>query len=113
MPKQRDVVLIPIPFTDLSSNRRRPAIVVSNNDYNNTTQDIVVVAMTSNPEATSFSFLIEQKDMAAGILNRPGKVRADKIFTLSQDIVLKVFGQVTRDVLVRIQQLWARLVVEA
>jgi len=45
---QRDIVLIPIPFTDLSSYRRRPVIIVSNDKYNRETDDIVVVAMTSN-----------------------------------------------------------------
>lgn len=30
MPKQGDILLIPIPFTDLSSHKRRPVIVISN-----------------------------------------------------------------------------------
>ena len=49
MPDQGDIVLIPIPFTDLSSQKRRPVIVISNDGYNQATPDIVVVAMTSNP----------------------------------------------------------------
>ena len=34
MPSQGDIVLIPVPFTDLSSQKRRPVIVVSNSHYN-------------------------------------------------------------------------------
>ena len=49
MLRQGAIVLIPIPFTDLSSQRRRPVIVISNDTYNRRTEDIVVVAMTSNP----------------------------------------------------------------
>ncbi len=52
MPEQGDIVLIPIPFTDLSSQKRRPVIVISNNQYNAKTRDVVVVAMTSNPQPT-------------------------------------------------------------
>ncbi|HEY7326137.1 MAG TPA: type II toxin-antitoxin system PemK/MazF family toxin [Gemmataceae bacterium] len=46
MPSQRDIVLVPVPFTDLSSTRRRPVIVLSNDAYNRSTTDMVVVAMT-------------------------------------------------------------------
>ena len=56
MPNQGDIVLIPIPFTDLSSQKRRPVIVISNDSYNQTTADVVVVAMTSNPILTAYSF---------------------------------------------------------
>ena len=49
MPEQGDSVLIPIRFTDLSSQRRRPVMVISHTAYNRKTADMVVVAMTSNP----------------------------------------------------------------
>jgi mRNA interferase MazF len=55
MPKQGDILLVPIPFTDLSSQKRRPVIVISNNFYNKKTTDILVVAMTSNPIETDYS----------------------------------------------------------
>jgi mRNA interferase MazF len=100
MPEQGDIVLIPIPFTDLSSQKRRPVVVISNDAYNRKTSDIVVVAMTSNPEAADYSFTLTSSDLEEGTLNRPGKVRADKIYTLSQSIVVKTFGRVnatTRD----------------
>ncbi|MBM4034963.1 MAG: type II toxin-antitoxin system PemK/MazF family toxin [Planctomycetes bacterium] len=48
-PRQGDIVLIPIPFTDLASHKRRPLIVISNDGYNRAVEDIVVVAMTSSP----------------------------------------------------------------
>ena len=94
VPKQGDILLIPIPFTDLSSQRRRAVIVISNNAYNQKTKDIVVVAMTSNPVKVDYSFTITSSDLEQGKLNRPGKVRVDKIYTLSQSIVVKTFGRV-------------------
>jgi mRNA interferase MazF len=105
MPDQGDIVLIPIPFTDLSSRKRRPVIVVSNNTYNHKTSDIVVVAMTSNPVTTDYSFTIDSSDLERGELNRPGKVRVDKIYTLSQSIVVKTFGRVNPKVLDRIRSM--------
>ncbi len=104
MPEQGDILLIPIPFTDLSSQKRRPVIVISNNGYNEKTEDIVVVAMTSNPVPADYSFTITSSDLEKGTLNRPSKVRVDKIYTLSQSIVVKTFGQVNGATLERIRQ---------
>jgi mRNA interferase MazF len=103
MPEQGDILLIPIPFTDLSSQKRRPVIVISNDDYNRQTADIVVVAMTSNPAPSNYSFTIASTDLAQGTLNRPGKVRVDKIYTLSQSIIVRTFGRVNSNVLDRIR----------
>jgi mRNA interferase MazF len=104
MPEQGDIVLIPIPFTDLSSQKRRPVVIISNDAYNRKTSDIVVVAMTSNPEAVDYSFAVTSSDLEKGTLNRPGKVRVDKIYTLSQSIVVKTFGRVNSATLDRIRK---------
>ena len=109
MPKQGEIILIPIPFTDLSSQKRRPVIVISNNEYNRKTSDIVVVAMTSNPAPVTYGFTITSADLLRGKLKRPSKVRVDKVYTLSQSIVVKRFGQVNENVLDRIRKLMQEL----
>ena len=103
MPEQGDILLVPIPFTDLSSQKRRPVIVVSNNGYNQKTTDLVVVAMTSNPLEADYSFTITSADLEKGTLNHPGKIRVDKIYTISKSIVVKTFGRVNAKVLERIR----------
>jgi len=80
MPEQGDIVLIPVPFTDLSSQKRRPVIVVSNDLYNRQSADVVVVAMTSNPAKTPFSFRVTSSELIEGTLNRPGTVRVDRSY---------------------------------
>lgn len=107
MPDQGDIVLVPVPFTDLTSTRRRPVIVLSNLTYHQVTQDMVVVAMTSNPNQTPYSFVITDADLDQGSLNHPGTIRADKIFTLSREIIVKKFGRVKPSVLDRIRQILA------
>lgn len=104
MPEQGDILLIPIPLTDLSSQKRRPVIVISNNEYNGKTDDVVVVAMTSNPKGTDYSFSITSSDLVKGSLNRPGTVRVDKVYTLSQSIVAKTFGRVDAATLDRVRR---------
>jgi mRNA interferase MazF len=48
MYNQGDILLIPIPFSDLTSSRKRPVLVLSNSKYNKGTKDILVAAITSN-----------------------------------------------------------------
>ena len=45
--KRGDVVLLPFPFTDLSSSKRRPALVISPDAFNDQMQDLVVAAIAS------------------------------------------------------------------
>lgn len=110
MPDQGDIVLVPVPFTDLSSQKRRPVIVVSNDAYNHSASDVVVVAMTSNPTVVPYSFRIQSTDLAEGALNRPGTVRADKIYTLAKSIIVKKFGKVSAGVLDEIRRKIADLI---
>ena len=101
--RQGEIVLVPVPFTDLTSNRRRPVIVVSNDAYQVGTVDFVAVAMTTSLKAEPFSFVITSADLAVGALNRPGRVRVDKIYTLAQSLVVARFGRVSDVVLNRIR----------
>jgi mRNA interferase MazF len=109
-PQQGDIVLIPIPFTDLTSQKRRPVIVISNDAYNRRTADMIVVAMTSNPQPLDYSFTITSADLVVGTLNRPGKVRGDRVYTLAQEIAVRTFGRVNSATLARIRSLLADLV---
>jgi mRNA interferase MazF len=102
MPEQGALVLIPIPFTDLSSRKRRPVIVISNDAYNRSGEDVVVVAMTSRLGSGAFDFLITSSDMVESTLNHPGTVRADKIYTLAKSVVVKRFGKFSPQVIERI-----------
>jgi mRNA interferase MazF len=109
MPSQGDIVLIPIPFTDLSSHKRRPVIVISNNAYNASAPDMLVIAMTSNPTLTAYSFTIRSTDLIRGSLNRSGTVRVDKLYTLEQTLIIKTFGQVNARTLNRIRTILREL----
>ena len=87
MYKQRDILLIPIPFTDLTSSKRRPVLVLSNDDYNSKTGDIIVAAITSNLTSKNYSILITNSDLLEGNLKMDLYIRVDKIYTLTLNIV--------------------------
>lgn len=66
MYKQRDVILIPFPYTDLTETKQRPALIVSNDNYNDTLDDVVVCAITSKFQRDEFSFELNDKDLEYG-----------------------------------------------
>jgi len=105
MYKQREIVIIPIPYTDLSSQKKRPVVVISNDHYNGAMEDIVVVAMTSNVEKKDYSILVSNKDMEEGILLYESMIRVDKIYTLKQSIVSKKFGFLKKELFNQIKTL--------
>jgi mRNA interferase MazF len=45
--RQGDVVLLPFPFTDLTTTKQRPAVVISSEAFNARQRDVVVLAITS------------------------------------------------------------------
>ncbi|OIO96444.1 MAG: MazF family transcriptional regulator [Anaerolineae bacterium CG2_30_64_16] len=110
MPSQGDILLVPVPFTDLSVHKQRPIVVISNDVYNRQTADIVVVAMTSNPAQVDYGFVITSSDLQHGQLNHPGTIRVDKLYTLSQSIVTRTFGRVSPQTLDRIRSMLRELV---
>ena len=110
MPKQRDIILIPIPFTDLTSQKRRPAIIISSNNYNETNEDIVVVALTSNIEPRDFTIMLTSDELEEGTLKVTSIIRVDKIYTLNKSIVLKTFGKVKPDILSKIKDSLLKLI---
>lgn len=103
MYKQRDIVLIPIPFTDLTSTKKRPVVVISNNGYNENKEDLIVAAITSNVVWDKYAIPITEKDMEGETLPRPSIIRVDKIYTLNQVIVLKKFDILKKEIFEKIR----------
>ena len=99
MHKHGDIVLIPIPFTDLTSNKKRPVLILSADQYNEKTEDIIVAAITSNLDNNAYAVKITKSDLTVGNLLHDSCIRADKLYTLSQKIVIKKFGTVRSEVL--------------
>lgn len=71
---------------------------------------MVVVAMTSNPVQSLWSFAISNDHVAEGRLNRPGTVRVDKIYTLAQTLAVARFGRVAAPVLDQVRAVLLDLV---
>ena len=108
--KQGEVVLVPMPFSDLSESKPRPALIISNDAHNSKVDDIVVCGITSNIRDEEFSVIIEQKDMAEGILPFLSRIKVDKLFTLEKRIIKRKLGRIKPEVLAKVKKEFARLI---
>jgi mRNA interferase MazF len=71
--KRGDVVLVPFPFTDLSSSKHRPALIVSPDALNSARDDVVVLDVTSQipRQLTADEFMIPAADLRSTGLPKP------------------------------------------
>jgi mRNA interferase MazF len=86
--RRGDIVLVPFPFTDLSSSKRRPALVISPDAFNDQMADLVVAAITSQL-TNEHAVTIEQTDCVDGMLPKVSVVKLAKVFTIHSTLVIK------------------------
>lgn len=84
---QNDIVLLPIPFTDLTSSKVRPAIVIGHGSFSG---DLFVVPVTSQLTNADFSLA----DWKGAGLNVPSGVKS-QIATVDASLVRKVVGRLS------------------
>jgi mRNA interferase MazF len=110
--RRGDVVLVPFPFTDLSSAKKRPALVISADAFNSVRDDVLVAAITSQiPGALSpDEFVIPAGELTACGLPKPSILRLSKLVALHRQLVVKRIGALPAptlaQVLTRLRQLF-------
>ncbi|MBU0457847.1 type II toxin-antitoxin system PemK/MazF family toxin [Patescibacteria group bacterium] len=90
------IVLVPFPFTDLSSEKLRPAVIISSDSLKQ--DDIIVCFMTSKINRKAPNRMTLEKNKSTG-LKTQSDVRFDKIATLSKKIILGELGKVDAELL--------------
>ena len=89
---QKEIILLPYPFSDLGGKKVRPALVVSNNAFNKKSSDCIMVPLTSVIKDEPYSVVINQEDLSSGKLIKTSRIRADKIFSVEKSLVRKKIG---------------------
>lgn len=91
------VILIPFPFTDLTTAKSRPALIISSKTFNHSHSDLIVVAITSQKpfdlQADEYLIPIAEQQMAG--LPKTSKIKSGKIVALDQRLVRKTLGQIS------------------
>ena len=96
--KTGDLVGIPFPYSDLSTQKRRPVLVVTAPDSRGDFMGLQVTSVLTEEMAVA----IDGESMATGRLPKTSWIRCDKIFTLSDSIIVKTYGSLVEDVLQKV-----------
>lgn len=91
--KKWDIVLVPFPFTDLTTSKKRPGLVISPDEYNKG-PDILILFITSklDREERLGDYKIERWDESK--LPKPSMIRM-KFATIDKSIVVKKIGRLS------------------
>lgn len=95
-----NIVLIPFPFSDLSSTKKRPVLVLTAPDRHS---DFIAAGITSVEQKTG-AVALETAHLLRGRLPKKSWIRTDKLFTLSSEIVVKNFGAIRPDAFKQVMQ---------
>ena len=78
-----DVVVVPFPFSDLTSSKRRPALVVATLPGD----DVILCQITGRTKSDGYSVPITPADCHSGTLHRQSNVRPNRLFTGDSKII--------------------------
>ena len=83
---QKDIVLIPFPYSDLTGSKQRPALIISNESLN-TSEDKICCLITSNKPKDGIE--ISKNDFERGDLPFQSWVKPYRLFTVNEKIIRK------------------------
>ena len=89
-----DVVVVPFPFTDRSTEKRRPALVISSADSFNQQVGHSVLAMITSGTHSNWPLDTKITDLDAAGLPSSSVVRM-KLFTLDHRLVIRKAGKLS------------------
>jgi len=101
--QRSDVVLVPFPFSDLSTTKVRPAVVVSSALYHATEPDLLLAALTSKVATATGPFDYLLSDWRTAGLRYPSALKP-ALFTLDPARVIYRIGALTSADLAQVDQ---------
>ena len=93
--KQGEIVILPFPFSDLTSHKLRPALIISNEKYN-LKKNIMVICISTKMGVRDYSFSLKQKNLESGVLQKKSYLRFQNIFTIEKRLIRKVVAKLNQ-----------------
>lgn len=87
-----DVVVLPFPFSGLSTSKKRPALVIAKLRGD----DIILTRITTTHSSDEYSISLLKADFTSGGINQDSNIRPNKLFTGDSNIVTKIAGRLSQ-----------------
>lgn len=95
--EQRDLLLVPFPFSDQSGKKVRPVVVISNNEFNNLSEDLIVIGVTSNISKDKYTLDLTNKDLEEGTLFDLCCIKVENILRIDKQLIVKKIGKLKKE----------------
>jgi mRNA interferase MazF len=92
-PVAGEIVVIPFPRKNAAAGKRRPALVIADLPG----EDLILCQITSRAHSDAFAVPLTSSDFERGELPKPGFIRAQRLFTVEQHVILHSVGKVTAE----------------
>ena len=83
-----DLVVLPFPYSDVSSSKKRPALVAANLEGD----DLILCQITSKKRIDNYSINLKNNDFKKGSLNLTSMIRPNRLFTADKSIISYKIG---------------------
>ncbi|MBU4485365.1 MAG: type II toxin-antitoxin system PemK/MazF family toxin [Candidatus Delongbacteria bacterium] len=94
-----DIVVVPFPFSDLSSSKKRPAYVACDLEGN----DLILCQITTKKNKDKYSLKLSDSDFATGkLVSSPSNIRPNRIFTAEKSIIIKKVGHIDKTLIEKV-----------
>lgn len=99
MIEQRDLLLVPFPFSDQSGRKVRPVIIISNNKFNQNSEDILVTGVTSNISKDKYTLKLTNNNLEEGKLLTHCCIKVENILRTDKELIIKKIGKIDKKML--------------
>jgi mRNA interferase MazF len=93
-----EVVVVPFPFSDLSSTKRRPALVITSLPGD----DVILCQITSKSVSDSYAIPLLLDDFESGAINQDSNIRPNRLFTADGNIIIYQAGKIKPEKLLQV-----------
>lgn len=97
--QQGEIIVLPVPYTDLASQKLRPSLIISKSDRPG--DDVIVAMITSSEKYLSqeHTISITDKNLSEGTLPKDSFIRCEKVFCLNKKLIRKSVARIDKKTL--------------